>query len=204
MPNNPSTPSTSQKMLNNKTVVTNYLLPGCCALQSFRFHIIRPCLKNADMPKWRVFFRHTALPSLGIHKVFLRKSALSDEKIPRPWAHCPFIKQGLVRRNMLTYIFIHINRCRLFSRTRSPPVGKGERLCRRFEAICCPAGTTTTAERIIRASTLRRWEYRSARPPAHATHRGCGPPRRSPSPSSPPRGRGATPPPPRRACRPRR
>ena len=35
-------------------------------------------------PCGRVFFRHTALRFLAIHKVFLRKRALSGEKIPRP------------------------------------------------------------------------------------------------------------------------
>ncbi len=35
-------------------------------------------------PCGRVFFRHTALRFLAIHKVFLRKRALSGGKIPRP------------------------------------------------------------------------------------------------------------------------
>ena len=35
-------------------------------------------------PSGRAFFRHTALRFLEIHKVFPRKRALSDGKIPRP------------------------------------------------------------------------------------------------------------------------
>jgi hypothetical protein len=35
-------------------------------------------------PCGRVFFRHTALRFLAIHKVFLQKRVLSGEKIPRP------------------------------------------------------------------------------------------------------------------------
>ena len=35
-------------------------------------------------PSGRVFFRHAALNFLAIHKVFRRKFALPDGKIPRP------------------------------------------------------------------------------------------------------------------------
>ena len=37
------------------------------------------------MPLRRIFFRHTALIFLEIHKVFLRQIALSGEKISRPF-----------------------------------------------------------------------------------------------------------------------
>ncbi len=39
-----------------------------------------PCLKNVNIPKRRVFFRHTALIFLAIHKVLPRQIALSGEK----------------------------------------------------------------------------------------------------------------------------
>ena len=51
---------------------------------------IRPCLKNVNKPKQRIFFRHTALIFLAIHKVLLRQIALSGEKISRRWAHFQF------------------------------------------------------------------------------------------------------------------
>ncbi|WP_204898107.1 hypothetical protein [Pseudoflavonifractor capillosus] len=37
-------------------------------------------MKNVNMPEQRVFFRHTALIFLAIHKVLLRQIALSGEK----------------------------------------------------------------------------------------------------------------------------
>ncbi len=51
---------------------------------------IRPCLKNVNKPKQRIFSRHTALIFLAIHKVLLRQIALSGEKISRRWAHFQF------------------------------------------------------------------------------------------------------------------
>ena len=33
---------------------------------------LRPCLKNVNKPKQRIFFRHTALIFLAIHKVSRR------------------------------------------------------------------------------------------------------------------------------------
>ncbi|MBS6347354.1 MAG: hypothetical protein KH443_00945, partial [Oscillospiraceae bacterium] len=48
------------------------------------------CLKNVNIPKRRVFFRHTALIFLAIHKVLPRQIALSGEKIPRRRAHFQF------------------------------------------------------------------------------------------------------------------
>ena len=51
---------------------------------------LRPCLKNVNKPKQRIFFRHTALIFLAIHKVLLRQIALSGEKISRRWAYFQF------------------------------------------------------------------------------------------------------------------
>ena len=51
---------------------------------------LRPCLKNVNKPKQRIFFRHTALIFLAIHKVSRRQIALSGEKISRRWAHFQF------------------------------------------------------------------------------------------------------------------
>jgi hypothetical protein len=49
--------------------------------------LITACLKNINMPNFGSVFRHPALFSLGIHKVFLRENALTDEKCPRNWSH---------------------------------------------------------------------------------------------------------------------
>ena len=54
------------------------------------FSLVRPCLKNVNVPKRRAFSRHTALISLAIHKVLPRQIALSGEKIPRRWTHFQF------------------------------------------------------------------------------------------------------------------
>ena len=51
---------------------------------------LRPCLKNVNKPKQRIFSRHTALIFLAIHKVLLRQIALSGEKILRCWANFQF------------------------------------------------------------------------------------------------------------------
>ena len=51
---------------------------------------LRPCLKTVNKPKQRIFFRHTALIFLAIHKVSRRQIALSGEKISRRWAHFQF------------------------------------------------------------------------------------------------------------------
>ena len=48
----------------------------------------RPRLNIVNMPKGWVFFRHTALLFLAIHQVWLRQSALSDEKIPGRCTNC--------------------------------------------------------------------------------------------------------------------
>ena len=45
-----------------------------------KLFLARPRLKNDNTPKRRIFFRHTALISLAIHKVLLRQIALSGEK----------------------------------------------------------------------------------------------------------------------------
>lgn len=54
----------------------------------------RHCLKNDNTSKWRSFFRHTVLLFLEIHKEFLLKSALSDEK-SSPLVILLLFKQGL-------------------------------------------------------------------------------------------------------------
>ena len=51
---------------------------------------MRPCLKHVNKPKQQIFFRHTALIFLAIHKVSRRQIALSGENISRRWAHFQF------------------------------------------------------------------------------------------------------------------
>ncbi len=47
-------------------------------------HYIKNLYSQPQTPSGRVFFRHAALNFLAIHKVFRRKFALPDGKIPRP------------------------------------------------------------------------------------------------------------------------
>ena len=60
------------------------------AWHSSRLHLFRhsprPSLKSGQHAQGRIFFRHTALVFLAIHKVLQRKTSLSDEKISRPWS----------------------------------------------------------------------------------------------------------------------
>ncbi len=78
-------------------------------------------MKNVNMPEQRVFFRHTALIFLAIHKVLLRQIALSGEKILRcrayfhfsnkAWAmfeKCQYTQMaGLFRHTALIFLAIH-------------------------------------------------------------------------------------------------
>ncbi|MBQ9648558.1 MAG: hypothetical protein IJV43_09405, partial [Oscillospiraceae bacterium] len=65
------------------------------------FFSTRPCLKNADMPKRRVFFRHTAAIFLAIHKVLPRQIGLVRRKNPSPLGTLPILKQGLAKLYMI-------------------------------------------------------------------------------------------------------
>ena len=55
---------------------------------------IRPRLKNVKTPKRRIFFHHSALIFLAIHKVWLRQIALIGEKISRRWAFRQFSNEA--------------------------------------------------------------------------------------------------------------
>ncbi|MBQ9648472.1 MAG: hypothetical protein IJV43_08960, partial [Oscillospiraceae bacterium] len=58
----------------------------------FRSAYTRPCLKYADMPKRRVFFRHTAAIFLAIHKVLPRQIGLVRRKNPSPLVALPIFQ----------------------------------------------------------------------------------------------------------------
>ena len=64
--------------------------PSCSRPASKRSVSPRPCLKNVNMPKQRVFSRYAALIFLAIHQGLLRQIALPSEKFPRRRAHFQF------------------------------------------------------------------------------------------------------------------
>ena len=76
--------------IRDDEVARRELRPATQILRAGNTAKSRPCLKNVNMPKRRVFSRHTALIFLAIQKVLPRQIALSDEKIPRRWSHFQF------------------------------------------------------------------------------------------------------------------
>ena len=97
----------------------------CAALLRRPF---RPCLKHVKQPRQRVFFRHTALMFLAIHKVLLRQIALPGEKIPRRWAQfhvsLQYTKYCCVKSPCLAKKSLAVGHSSMFQ-TRPRPVPAG-------------------------------------------------------------------------------
>ena len=64
----------------------------------------RACLKNVNMPKRRLFFRHTLPIFLEIHPVFLRQIGFVWRKNFSPLVTFPFFKRRLVSKDFEIHI----------------------------------------------------------------------------------------------------
>ena len=124
----------------------------------------RPCLKNVNLPKRRVFSRHAALIFLAIHQGLLRQIALPGEKNPSPLGIFPIFKQDLTWRR---------SECKI-----DFPPGQGRDS---WDTEGCPPGKLLPGGSRLPGRPPGIWDRTGAPyhpPPASALRSGGGPGRR--------------------------